>query len=122
MSIGDLGNSLNRAGKDLYASQRARILRESKEHEKIVERRELDRKKHDIVTKRFHHKRITDDISMVRREILSLNSKRGGNEDVRQQIAEKERRIRSLEIDQRKFDAESRKTESDIRNSESKLK
>lgn len=122
MSINDLGNSLNKSGKDLYASQRTRILRESKEHEKIVERREVDRKKHDVVTKRFHHKRIIDDIGLIRREILSLNSKRNGDEDVRRRIAENERRINSLEIDQRKFDSEIRKAESDIRTSELKLK
>lgn len=77
MSLGDLGNNINKAGKDLYAAQRARILREGEEKKRMDERREADKLNRDISNLRRNKMTLEGRIMQLKNDIAREKNPQG---------------------------------------------
>lgn len=119
MSLWSTQHKVNNSGKDVYMSQRERIMREAKEHSKIIHLREIDNQKREISSKRLEYQRILGRVSEIKRELMSLRTKKT-DQNIYREIQEKERTIRLLESDKLKLDHDIRKIDFDIKSSQNK--
>ncbi len=105
MSLGNLGNNLNSKGGDLYAQQKARIMREAEEHKMRLEQQEADRAKQDISHKKLQKQTLEGRIQQLRNDINRV-SHNSSDRTFRSVVSEKERELRSLEVEKRRLEGD----------------
>lgn len=76
MSIGNLGNNLNKGGGDLYAKEKGRIMREAEAKKVQIEKAESDRANMEISRLRLHKQTLEGRILELGREIRTLKDQR----------------------------------------------
>lgn len=69
MSLGDLGNNLNKQGGSLYNDQRARMLREAKEMEARKQAQEADKINREISQMKLQKQTLVGRITQINSEI-----------------------------------------------------
>ena len=115
MSLGDLYGKVSRAGSNLMASQKGRIMREAEDHKKQLEQREVDIKNRELNNKRFEHQTLVRQIDALRREITSRGFGKKDDASYKRGVMEKERRISMLESDAKRIDGDIRKLDMEVR-------
>lgn len=111
MSLGDLGNSLNKQGNNLYNEQKGRILREAEEQKKRMEAQEADRTRTEVSHKRLEKQTIEGRVNKLRQEILMAGKRGLGTSSAKADIALKERQLAELTRDKIRLEGEIRSLE-----------
>ncbi|MEI6478933.1 MAG: hypothetical protein WCO18_01430 [bacterium] len=112
MSLGDLGNNLNKQGGNLYNQQKGRIMREAEEQKKRMEAQELDRKmRMETSHKKLEKQTIEGRILQLTREIAGMGRTGSNNSGSRTDLAIKQRQLESLRNDRLRLEGEIRSLE-----------
>lgn len=111
MTLGDLGNNVQKQGGNLYNQQRGQIMRDAEAQKRRMEAQEADKSRMEISHKRLEKSTIDQRVAQVRQEIINADRRGLNDRSAKADVAIKQRQLDELTKDKIRLEGEIRHLE-----------
>ena len=111
MSLGNLGNNLNKQGGNLFNQQRARIMKEAEDQKRRMESQAADRERMETSHKKLMKQTVEGRVNRLRQEIIMIGRRGFNNSSAKADLAMKERQLEELTREKVRLEGEIRQSE-----------
>ncbi len=111
MTLGNLGNNLNKQGGNLFNQQRGRIMKEAEDQKRRMESQVADRERMETSHKKLMKQTVEGRVSRLRQEIIMMGRRGFNNSSAKADLAMKERQLEELTREKIRLEGEIRQSE-----------